>query len=484
MNIDTLSMGGLINSLMSQSNQGGQVSFKDQDCFKAIIGDQLQKLGVCKGMVLSKDQGPLDLLSSLTSVIQELDKLSLVNKETGLVKLSSSQDKEFHGILLEIKRLLSDLQEAQEMGSICLNPDELVQLRRVLSELLSFLKKLEQEDRIVQLRVHHGMDVSNPWKLSSMVQSKEVNENKGTDVGLKNNLDAEDGRTTQMLSQLRNGLEAVVHKELDLEKGKSSVQMVGIFTGAQKNYLIDRLSKIKGFLRKVKDNQGLGEEGKNNLAKLGVNLQVGSESEGSGVINGDGIVGGRYSLFANREMANEMDKDKVSVVMMGERGTVSSDKQGGFILGMDRPEGILSSRVPASDVSVARVVMTVKHLLSMNKIPGGMRIRLHPPELGNLRIDVKLDKGVLLVQLQAEKEGAHHLIKSHLNEIRGQLANLGQFQDIKVEILPNHGLADSRSENYLNWNNGQRRYYQGREKGKTESDGFSDVFSEIINAIA
>ncbi len=488
MSTDSLLIGVSVKPLPNQSARVGQGNLGSQRIFKDIIYSQMQKLDKYDGKAAGEDQDQTDLLSCLKAMIQGLDKLNPDSDGLGSARLSLPQDKEIRKLLSEIKQLLSDLQVAQEMGALSLSPNELTQLKRALSELISFLKGAEQEEGSIGLESHReAKNISSLLGLSSVAGSKEVDENRGAGVA-ENNLDPEEGEAAKVLSQLRDNLEAIGHKQLDLEKGKNNVQIESVFVGAQKNPLIDSLSKIKELLRKVKDSRELGKGVENDLMRLGVtdknNLQIESGSGVNRIINSNGIVGKRYGLLADHKLTNETNRDRVSMIMVGERGEVSSDKQGELILQMGKSGGVLAPKAPASDVSVARVVMAVKHLLSMNKIPGGMRIRLHPPELGNLRIDVKLDKGALLVQLQAEKEGAHHLIKSHLNEIRGQLVNLGQFQDIKVEILPNHGIADSRSENYLNWHNGQKRYYQEREKDKTEKDGFSEVFSEIINTIA
>ncbi len=133
---------------------------------------------------------------------------------------------------------------------------------------------------------------------------------------------------------------------------------------------------------------------------------------------------------------------------------------------------------------IGRVVGTVRHLVSMNKIPGGMRVRLHPPELGSLRIDVKLEGEALVVQLQAEKGSAHNLIKSHLTEIRDQLLDLGQFQDVKVQILPGQNVFGDGSSEFSHWQGTRRRFNQERPEGKKKEEIFPELFSEIINAVA
>ena len=58
-----------------------------------------------------------------------------------------------------------------------------------------------------------------------------------------------------------------------------------------------------------------------------------------------------------------------------------------------------------------------------------VRLQLHPPELGQLRIDVRIDGKNIQMHLEAQTEAAHRLLSSRVSELRGTL----QAQGLNVE---------------------------------------------------
>ncbi|MCL6482514.1 MAG: flagellar hook-length control protein FliK [Firmicutes bacterium] len=71
---------------------------------------------------------------------------------------------------------------------------------------------------------------------------------------------------------------------------------------------------------------------------------------------------------------------------------------------------------------------------------GEVRLRLSPPELGTLRIELRVQEGVLLVQLHAETEAARSAILDQLPVLRERLADQGiQLERFDVDLLPRHG---------------------------------------------
>jgi flagellar hook-length control protein FliK len=60
---------------------------------------------------------------------------------------------------------------------------------------------------------------------------------------------------------------------------------------------------------------------------------------------------------------------------------------------------------------------------------GRVQVRLSPPELGNLRIEIALSNGVLTAKLEAETPAARNLLMDNLPALRERLAQ----QEIRVE---------------------------------------------------
>lgn len=84
---------------------------------------------------------------------------------------------------------------------------------------------------------------------------------------------------------------------------------------------------------------------------------------------------------------------------------------------------------------------------------GTVRVRLSPPELGSLRLQVTVRQGAMVAQLETETPEARRLILEHLPELRDRLAQ----QDMKVERFdvdlrdesPDHSPESSDSEGSL-----------------------------------
>jgi flagellar hook-length control protein FliK len=60
---------------------------------------------------------------------------------------------------------------------------------------------------------------------------------------------------------------------------------------------------------------------------------------------------------------------------------------------------------------------------------GTVRMKLHPPELGSLRVEINVERGVMSARLEAETQHARNLILDNLPMLRDRLAQ----QDIKVQ---------------------------------------------------
>jgi flagellar hook-length control protein FliK len=82
-----------------------------------------------------------------------------------------------------------------------------------------------------------------------------------------------------------------------------------------------------------------------------------------------------------------------------------------------------------SDADRARFVQRVARAFQAVGDGGHLRLRLSPPELGSLRLDVSIHQGVLTAQVEAETPQARLLLLEHLPALRERL----QEQNIKIE---------------------------------------------------
>jgi len=66
-----------------------------------------------------------------------------------------------------------------------------------------------------------------------------------------------------------------------------------------------------------------------------------------------------------------------------------------------------------------------------------MILRLDPPELGQLRIDVRMHDQMLTLRLEAHTPAGHEALQSRLSELRGALERQGiQLNQVEVELRP------------------------------------------------
>jgi hypothetical protein len=77
---------------------------------------------------------------------------------------------------------------------------------------------------------------------------------------------------------------------------------------------------------------------------------------------------------------------------------------------------------------------------------GQLRVRLHPPELGVLQIEVSARNGLLAARLEVHSATAHQVLTEHLGQLREALAqNVGGIDRIEVHLAENEH-EEGRSE--------------------------------------
>lgn len=104
------------------------------------------------------------------------------------------------------------------------------------------------------------------------------------------------------------------------------------------------------------------------------------------------------------------------------------------VAGSPRPlteETVRLNRSEAID-QIARVVRT-----HANGRASSMTLRLDPPELGQLRVDVRMQDHSLVVRFQTQTQAAHDLLQDRIAELRHALEQHGiQLDRAEIEIRP------------------------------------------------
>lgn len=89
-----------------------------------------------------------------------------------------------------------------------------------------------------------------------------------------------------------------------------------------------------------------------------------------------------------------------------------------------------------SQADQMRLVQRVARAIRVAPQQGGtLRLRLRPPELGALHLEVTIDKGHLSAHLQTENATARHVLLESLPQLRDRLAELGvQIEQFQIDV--------------------------------------------------
>ncbi len=133
-------------------------------------------------------------------------------------------------------------------------------------------------------------------------------------------------------------------------------------------------------------------------------------------------------------------KDKIDQPTSGRPvNIVSGNKPGDGAIALQRL-GQSGSRTTASqqgnvdeagsDFSSERFVQRVERAFAAMSDRGGtVRLRLSPPELGSLRVEISVNKGVMKARVEAETKEAKNLLLENLPALRDRLAQ----QNIEIQ---------------------------------------------------
>jgi flagellar hook-length control protein FliK len=92
-------------------------------------------------------------------------------------------------------------------------------------------------------------------------------------------------------------------------------------------------------------------------------------------------------------------------------------------------------------VDAARLIQRVaRAFAATGDGTGEVRIRLSPPELGALRLDVRVQDGAMIARLETETAAARTTLIENLPALRERLAEQGvRIERFDVELMQRHG---------------------------------------------
>jgi flagellar hook-length control protein FliK len=115
--------------------------------------------------------------------------------------------------------------------------------------------------------------------------------------------------------------------------------------------------------------------------------------------------------------------------------------------------GTTTAASPDTNLSQAdrvRFVQRVEQAFQDLSGPGGsIRLRLSPPELGSLRIDISVAKGILTARVEAETPAARNVLLDNLPALRERLAQHDiKVQRFDVDLMDRSGSGASNQSSY------------------------------------
>jgi flagellar hook-length control protein FliK len=76
-----------------------------------------------------------------------------------------------------------------------------------------------------------------------------------------------------------------------------------------------------------------------------------------------------------------------------------------------------------------------------------VRLQLQPPELGQLRIDVRLNGKTIQMHVQTQTETTHHIVSSRISDLRSALEAQGlTVEHLRVELRGPHQTSSSANQ--------------------------------------
>jgi flagellar hook-length control protein FliK len=182
-----------------------------------------------------------------------------------------------------------------------------------------------------------------------------------------------------------------------------------------------------------------------------------SSGAGGNSFNGEAFSDGQPELDAiSSKPATQTDKSESA----GFSALVHS--QGSIHASSDKPSEVISSRVVDTAKVINQVVRDVK--LHMQNDTSQLTIRLDPPHLGALRVEIVSNAGTITANLQSSNETVRSLLETNLPMLKDSLSQAG----IRVDSFNVSSGTDFSSQ--FNQHRGSNWQQSGRHYGTQSSD--------------
>lgn len=167
-------------------------------------------------------------------------------------------------------------------------------------------------------------------------------------------------------------------------------------------------------------------------------------------------------------------------------GAATIARQPAEVVGTEKVIGPPHATTNPQQENVARVA---KGLYAAASAGGGaVTLRLSPPEMGIVRVEMQLQQGVVRAKLLAEQDSARDLLGQRVGELRLALERQGLVVErLQVEALPNHAPApegprgEQGREGQQPPDGGLPQERQGRSR---EEQGRRSFEAELLNMVA
>ena len=115
-----------------------------------------------------------------------------------------------------------------------------------------------------------------------------------------------------------------------------------------------------------------------------------------------------------------------------------------------------SQAAPPVEIDSPRLLARVARAIHLARQRGGeLTLRLSPPELGSLRLELRVEDGVMTARLEAETEVARSALIEHLPVLRERLAEQGiRIEHFDVDLMQQRGQEPGGREQRPEWERG------------------------------
>lgn len=146
--------------------------------------------------------------------------------------------------------------------------------------------------------------------------------------------------------------------------------------------------------------------------------------------------------------------------------------------------------IDAPDPNVARLARALQSGINQNG--GSVTLRMHPPELGVVKIDMQVRAGVVTATFHAEHPSIQNLLSHEMGQLRQALQSQGMVVDrleVRVRDATDANAARQDQSNGESPSDGRSRGHTGQGNGQTGRDLSTPErlarrsFSRLLNAV-